>query len=173
MTTACLLLMSSVVGQMSYYPQNGYFPGYTNGYFPGYANGYYNNRIPLQYYDPIRYARYYEGSGFYTYTPPPIADSEIINLRPPATTSQPAANSQPAATSQPAANSQPGMTGLVLAVNEPQKSITLQLPTGTTAVSYGPYTHFLASDGNFPVIKPGNLINVNQNTITILKRSEQ
>jgi hypothetical protein len=64
------------------------------------------------------------------------------------------------------------MTGLVVAVNEPQKSITLQLPTGTVAVPYGPDTHFLASDGHFPVIKPGNLINVNQNTITILKRTQ-
>src|SRR4051794_32411227 len=81
MTTACLLLMSSVVGQMSYYPKSGYSPGYTSGYFPGYATGYYNNQTPLQYCAPTRYARYYEGSGFYPYPPPPIADSEIINLR--------------------------------------------------------------------------------------------
>jgi hypothetical protein len=65
------------------------------------------------------------------------------------------------------------MTGVVLALNEPKKQITLQLPAGTAVVPYGPTTHFLASDGDFPVIKPGNLINVNQNTITILRRSQK
>jgi len=142
MSAACFLLLSSVVGQYPYYPQGGYGPGY----------GYYT-RTPLQYYDPTRYARYYSGSGYYSYAPPAIANPEVLVPK------------------QPAA-SMPGTTGLVIAVDEQKKLISLQLPASTVSVPYGPNTHFLASDGNFPVIKPGNLINVNQNTITILRRSQ-
>jgi hypothetical protein len=142
MTAACLLLVSSVVGQYPYYPSGGYYPGY----------GYY--RTPLQSYDPMRYARYYSGSGYYSYAPPAIANPEVITPKQPLT-------------------SLPGTTGLVVSVNEQKKLITVQLPANTVTVAYGPQTHFLASDGNFPVIKPGNLINVNQNTITILRRSQQ
>ena len=61
----------------------------------------------------------------------------------------------------------------MLALNEQKKQITLQIPAGTAVVSYGPTTHFVAADGNLPVIKPGNLINVNQSTITILRRSQK
>jgi hypothetical protein len=147
MTAAYLLLMSSVLGQYPYYPAGGYAPGYGNGY------GYYA-RTPLQTMDPMRYNRFYSGEGYYTYTPPVIANPEVINLkRPDAPTT--------------------GTTGLVLALNEQKKQITLQLPAGTTVVPYGPSTHFLAADGDFPVIKLGNLINVNQNTITILRRSQK
>jgi hypothetical protein len=145
MTAACLLLMSSVVGQYPYYPGGGYYPGYGNGYYM---------RTPLQAYDPTRYARYYSGSGYYSYAPPAIANPEVFTPKQPV-------------------GSLPGTTGLVVSVDEKKKLITVQLPANTVAVAYGPQTHFLASDGNFPVIKPGNLINVNQNTITILQRSQQ
>jgi hypothetical protein len=130
--------MSSVVGQYPYY----YAPAY----------GYYG-RTPLNYYDPMRYNRFYSGEGYYTYAPPGIQNPEVVNFRKPATPS-------------------PGTTGVVTAVDENKKRITLQLPVGTMSVAYGPTTHFLANDGNFPIIKPGNLVNVNQNTITILQRTQ-
>jgi hypothetical protein len=142
MTAACLILVSSVVGQYPYYPGGG-----------GYGYGY--GRTPLSTYDPVRYNRFYEGSGSYSYAPPVIANSEIINFK------------------QPVPTTLPGVTGLVVALNQQQKQITVQLAASTVSVPYGPSTHFLASDGDFPVIKPGNLINVNQNTITILRRSQK
>ena len=143
MTAAYFLLLSSVVGQYPYYPAVG-----------GYGYGYpYYGRTPLPAMDPMRYSRFYSGEGYYRVAPPVIANPEVINLR--RTESNP-----------------PGTTGLVLAVNEDKKQITLQLPASKTTISYGPGTHFVATDGNFPVIKPGNLINVNQNTITILRRTQ-
>jgi hypothetical protein len=147
MTAAYFLLWSSVVGQYPYYPPAGAVPGY--GYTYPYAYG----RTPLPAYDPMRYNRFYSGEGYYRVAPPVIANPEVIT---------------PARSDTPVS----GTTGVVLAVNEEKKQITLQLPASKTVVAYGPTTHFLAADGNFPVIKPGNLINVNQNTITILRRSE-
>jgi hypothetical protein len=147
--TATLLLLSSVLGQYPYYPPAGYAPGYGYPYY---------GRTPLQTYDPMRYNRYYSGEGFYTYNPPAIENPEVINFRQPA----------PAPTPAP-----PTITGVVLAVDEPHKQLKVQLPTTVTTIAYGPSTHFLAADGNFPVIKPGNLIKVEQNTITILRRSQQ
>ena len=144
MTAAWLVLLSSVVGQYPSYPFYGYGNGYRNPYY---------GRIPLQTYDPTRYARYYSGSGYYNYVPPAIANPEVL-------------------VPKQGVPQLPGTTGLVIAVDEQKKRITLQLPASTAAVAYGPNTHFLASDGNFPIIKPGNLINVNQNTITILRRSQ-
>jgi hypothetical protein len=145
MTAAYILLISSTLGQTVYYPAGAYAPGYGYGYF---------GRTPLPAYDPMRYNRFYSGEGFYGFAPPPVANPEVVNLR---------------RTDQ----SVPGKTGVVLAVDEQQKKITLQLPTSKETVAYGPTTHFLAADGNFPVIKPGNLVNVNQNTITILRRSQK
>jgi hypothetical protein len=142
MAAAWLVLISSVVGQYPYYATPYYGYGYGYGY-----------RTPLNYYDPIRYNRFYAGEGNYRFQPAPIANPEVINFKRPAP-------------------STPGTTGLVMAVDEKQKRITLQLPVGTTSIAYGPNTHFLAADGNFPVIKPGNVINVNQNTITILQREQ-
>ncbi len=156
MTAACLLLMSSVVGQY-------YAPQYGNGYGNGYGYPYYG-RTPLQTMDPMRYNRYYNGEGYYNYTPPVIANPEVINFNRPVTT-------QSATSGQ--VHSVSGTTGQVLSVDEPKKQIKLQLPAGVITVAYGPTTHFLATDGNFPVIKPGNLINVNQDTITILRRSSK
>ena len=127
--------------------------------------GYYG-RTPLQYYDPMRYNRFYSGEGYYTFVPPAIENPEVINLR---RTATPTSGVTP--TSSAAATA--GTTGLVLALNEQKKQITLQIPAGTAVVSYGPTTHFVAADGDLPVIKPGNLINVNQSTITILRRSQK
>ena len=162
MTPAYLLLISSVLGQYPS-PPGSYAPAYGIG--NGYGYGYYG-RTPLQTYDPMRYARFYNGEGYYTFVPPAIENPEVINLRPPVT---PTSNVTP--TSSVAARS--GTTGVVLALNEPKKQITLQIPAGTAVVSYGPTTHFVAADGDLPVIKPGNLINVNQSTITILRRSQK
>jgi hypothetical protein len=157
MTAISLFLMSSIVGQYPYVP-GGYAPMYPYGY------GYYG-RTPLQVYDPTRYARFYSGEGYYSYAPPVVANPEV--LVPPHTTQTPTRTQAPR---QAAAS---GFTGLVLGVDESRKQITVQLPTSKVNVPYGPTTHFLAADGNFPVIKPGNLISVNQNTITILRRSQQ
>jgi len=165
MMAACLILASSVVGQFPYYP--GYGFGFGSGYGMGYGGGYgygMYNQMPLQLWDPTRYARYYSGSGFYSYEPPAIANPEIL---------VPKQAAEQLASSNSDSSAVSGETGLVLAVNEQNKTITLQLPTGTKYVSYGPNTHFLAADGNFPVIKPGNLISVDQNTITILKREQK
>ena len=135
------------------------------GIGPGYGLGYYG-RTPLQYYDPMRYNRFYSGEGYYTFVPPPIENPQVINLR---RTSAPSSGVTP--TSSTAATA--GTTGLVVALNEQKKEITLRIPAGTAVVSYGPTTHFVAADGDLPVIKPGNLINVNQSTITILRRSQK
>jgi hypothetical protein len=186
MTASTILLLAALTGQ---YPYNPYNPYQTGGYRYGYGYGY-GPRTPLPTYDPVRYARYYSGEGLYGFAPPVIANPEVINLRPPATTtpvySQPAAPTSyvyqpitpPTVVSQPVTpapnrvTTSQGLTGQVLALNEPQRQITLQLPTGTTTVPYGANTHFLSSDGNFPVIKPGAIISVNQNTITVLRRAQ-
>lgn len=158
MTAACLLLMSSVVAQ--YFPMGGYGTGYGPGYGYANTNGYGYGapfyRTPLELYDPVRYSRYYSGEGYYTYNPPVIANPEVINLRQPTQT-----------------QSRPSITGVVLAVDEPHKQIKLQLPTSVAMVPYGPNTHFLAADGDFPVIKPGNLVKVEENTITIVRRTQK
>ena len=72
MTAACLLLMSGVLGQYPYYPGGGYAPAYGYGYY---------QRTPLTYYDPMRYARYYSGSGYYSYAPPAVANPEVLTPR--------------------------------------------------------------------------------------------
>jgi hypothetical protein len=166
MTAAYLILMSSVLGQYPVY-NTGF--GYYYGNYP-YYGGY--GGTPLYYYDTVRYNRYYGASGYYTYEPPGIANPEVVNFRGPATPQPPQPQNRQQPQAQPQPQPQPATTGLVTAVDEQKKQITLQLPVGTTKVAYGPTTHFLASDGNFPVIKPGNLISVNQNTITILRRSQ-
>jgi hypothetical protein len=159
MTAAWLLLASSVLGQVNpYYPA-----GYTLGYGNTYGYGYFA-RTPLPAFDPMRYNRFYSGEGFYNFAPPVVANPEVINLRRPDTSTS---------TSTLASSSSATLTGQVLAVDEPKKQITVQLPAGKVIVPYGPTTHFVAADGNLPVIKPGNLINVSQNTITILRRSPQ
>jgi hypothetical protein len=152
MTGAYLLLISSTLGQYPYYPPGAYAPGYGYGYYA---------RTPLPALDPMRYNRFYSGEGFYTFAPPVIVNPEVINLRPPGTPTSTSISTSPA-----------NLTGLVLAVDEPKKQITVQLPASKVIVPYGPATHFVAADGNLPVIKPGNLISVNQNTITILRRSQ-
>ena len=139
MTTACLFVLTSVVGQFPYQQQRGY--------------GYYG-RTPLPLYDPIRYARYYSGSGYYNYAPPAIAPPKVIVPR-------------------RAISSLPGLTGRVVALNERQQLITLRLAAETVEVPYGPLTRFRAADGDFPEITPGILINVNQNTITVIRRVPQ
>jgi hypothetical protein len=157
MTAAWLLLASSVLGQVNpYYPA-----GYTLGYGNTYGYGYFA-RTPLPAFDPMRYNRFYSGEGFYNYAPPVVANPEVINLRRP-----------DSSTSTSALSSSATLTGQVLAVDEPKKQITVQLPASKVIVPYGPTTHFVAADGNLPVIKPGNLISVSQNTITILRRSPQ
>jgi hypothetical protein len=153
MTAAYLILIASVVGQ---YPLPGYAGPYNSGY--GYGYGYYP-RTPLPSLDPVRYNRFYSGEGYYTYAPPPIENPEVMNLR-------------HTVTPTTGTIATTGTTGRVLALNEAKKQITMQVPAGTLIVPYGPTTHFLAADGDLPTIKPGNLINVNQNTITILRRSQ-
>ena len=160
---ALLIVSSSLLGQAPYYPGYTYAPSY------GYGYGYYN-RTPLPNYDPMRYARFYSGEGYYSYAPPVIASPEVINFPHPAT-AQPSANAGGQA--QAPQGTPAGVTGVVVALDESKKQIKLQLPNGNATVAYGPNTHFMSSDGNVPAIKPGNLVNVNQNTITILKRSSQ
>jgi hypothetical protein len=170
MTSAWVVLIASVVGQYPVYAPGGYYP--SAGY--GYGYGYYG-RTPLPAFDPMRYSRFYSGEGYYNYAPPVIANPEVINFPRSATSTATATSPGMTTTTTTAAtpSTAAGITGRVLAVNEPQKQITLQLPASTVIVPYGPATHFLATDGNFPVVKPGNLISVNQNTITILRRSVQ
>src|SRR5436305_14539004 len=106
MTAACLLLVSSVLGQYPYYPGVGYSPSYGYGYGSSYGYGF-PQRTPLPYMDPTRYARYYSGSGYYSYTPPAIANPEVLSPKRSVT-------------------SLPGTTGLVLAVDAKKKPLTLQ-----------------------------------------------
>jgi hypothetical protein len=144
MATACLFILSSVVGQFPY----SYNPG---GYYHG---GYvYYGRTPLPLYDPIRYSRFYSGSGYYNYVPPAIANPRVI-------------------IPYRSIDSLPGFTGRVVGLNERQKLITLRLPAETIAVPYGDKTQFRALDGGFPEIAPGMLINVNRNQITVLNRGQ-
>jgi hypothetical protein len=149
MTAALIVLVSSALGQTNPYYPAGFSLGYGNTYGYGYFG-----RTPLPALDPMRYNRFYSGEGFYNFAPPVIANSEVINFRRSDTTTSSSA-----------------LTGRVLAVDESKKQITVQLPASKVIVPYGPTTHFVAADGNLPVIKPGNLISVDQNTITILRRS--
>ena len=138
MAAASLIILTSMFGQ---------FPYHSGGY------GYYG-RTPLPLYDPIRYARYYSGSGYYAYTPPAIAPPKVlIPTR--------------------SISSLPGLTGRVVALNERQQLITLRLAAQTVEVPYGPLTQFRAADGDFPEITPGILINVNHNLITVIRRGSQ
>ena len=140
MTATYLLLMSSVLGQYPYIRRDGYAPGYGYPYY---------GRTPSQAYDPMRYNRYWRsGEGYYTYTPPPIENPEVINFPRPASASQ-----------------SPRSPEWCSRSTSPTGAFKVQLPTSVTTVAYGPATHFVATDGNFPVIKLGNLIKVDQNTI--------
>jgi hypothetical protein len=132
MVAAYLVLASSVLGQSGY--------------------GFYG-QTPLWLYDPVRYARFYSGSGYYNYPPPVFAPPKT--LVPPRSVM-----------------SLPGLTGRVIGLNERQKLITLRLPAETVNVPYGPFTRFEAIDGSFPEIGPGMLINVNQNRVTVLARGQ-
>ena len=140
MAIASLIILSGFLGQYTqFYPRTNY-PGY----------GYYG-RTPLTWYDPVRYARYYEGSGMYSYTPPAIEDPEVIAPK-------------------QSVMSLPGLTGLVVGLNEKGTAMTLRLPTKTVSVPFGPKTQFRSKDGSFPEIKPGLLVNVNQDTVTVLSQ---
>jgi hypothetical protein len=110
-------------------------------------------RTPAWLYDPIRYARFYSGSGYYNYPPPVLAPPKVLAPR-------------------RSVMSLPGLTGRVVGLNERQKLITLRLPAETVNVPFGPFTRFQAADGSFPEIAPGMLINVNQNMVTVLARGE-
>jgi hypothetical protein len=129
MIAAYLVMASSVVGQ---------------GFF---------GQTPLWLYDPVRYARFYSGSGYYNYPPPVLAPPRVVV--PPRSVM-----------------SLPGLTGRVIGLNERQKLITLRLPAETVNVPYGPFTRFQAADGSFPEIAPGMLINVNRNMVTVLARGQ-
>jgi len=139
MAAASLIMLTGVLGQFPYQHPGGY--------------GYYG-RTPLPLYDPIRYARYYSGSGYYAYNPPAIAPPKVLIPR-------------------RAISSLPGLTGRVVALNERQQLITLRLAAETVEVPYGPLTQFRAADGDFPEITPGILINVNHNLITVIRRGPQ
>jgi hypothetical protein len=131
MVSLPLLMVSSALGQ----------------YF-----GYYG-RTPLPLYDPVRYARYYSGSGFYTYAPPAVYPPRVI-------------------IPYRSVSSLPGITGRVLELDERRKLIMLRGPAETIQVPFGPLTRFRAVDGSFPEITPGMLINVNQNMVTVLARGQ-
>jgi hypothetical protein len=130
MIAAYLVMASSVLGQYGFY-----------------------GRTPLWLYDPVRYSRFYSGSGYYSYPPPVVAPPRV--LIPPRSVM-----------------SLPGLTGRVIGLNERQKLITLRLPAETVNVPYGPFTRFDTIDGSFPEIVPGMLINVNQNRVTVLARGQ-
>src|SRR5262245_42098900 len=114
MGAACLIVLTSIVGQFPYPLARGY----------GYGYGFYG-RTPLPLYDPIRYARFYNGSGYYGYAPPAIAPPKVI------------------VPSRPI-SSLPGLTGRVVALNERKQLITLRLAAETVDVPYGPLTQFRA-----------------------------
>jgi hypothetical protein len=164
MPTTWILLASSLLGQVNPYYPAGYTLGSGNNY--GYGYGYFGG-TPLPLYDPLRYNRFYSGQGVYGFEPPTIANPHVISVRRPDTSTATTASTATASSSSGT------LTGQVLALDEPKKQIIVQLPAGKVIVPYGPETHFLAVDGDLPVIKPGNLISVRLNTITILRRSPQ
>ena len=134
MATASLLILTGFLGQNTQYYSRSVYPGY----------GYYG-QTPLTWYDPVRYARYYEGAGMYNYVPPAIEEPEVI-------------------VPKQSVMAMPGLTGLVVGMNEKQNSVTLRLPMKTVSVTFGPKTQFRSKDGSFPEIKPGVLVNINQDT---------
>jgi hypothetical protein len=148
MAAACLIIVSSLVGQLQFTHYYARGPGYGYGGYGGYYG-----RTPLPLYDPIRYARYYSGSGFYTYAPPAIANPRVI-------------------VPFKSVMSLPGITGRVVGLDERRKLITLRLPAESIEVPFGPFTKFRAADGSFPEITPGMLINVNHNMVTVLARGQ-
>jgi hypothetical protein len=145
MVTASLWIVASTLGQFTI-QQSSHGRGIYGGY------GYYG-RTPLWLYDPVRYNRFYSGSGFYNYPPPVIAPPKVL-------------------IPQRSVDSLPGLTGRVVGLNMRQKLITLRLPAETIDVPYGPLTRFRAVDGSFPEITPGDLVNVNQNQVTVLARGQ-
>ena len=137
-----LLLVLGSVGQVGYagpYVSHG-------GYYAGYGYGFGLSRPA---YDPIGYYRYYSGSGFYTLAPTPVFPPKVISIRPGLT-------------------DRPGVTGRVIGLDERARSITLRMPAETVSVHFGPGTRFRSVDGGFPEIRPGAIINVDRETITVV-----
>lgn len=136
MVSACLVIAASCLGQ-----------------YGGFQGGYGFGRTPLWLYDPVRYSRFYSGSGYYNYPPPVFAPPKVL-------------------IPSRSVSSLPGLTGRVVGLNQRQKLITLRLPAETINVPFGPFTKFQAADGSFPEIAPGMLVNVNQNMVTVLARGQ-
>ena len=109
MVSLPLLMVSSALGQ----------------YF-----GYYG-RTPLPLYDPVRYARYYSGSGFYTYAPPAVYPPRVI-------------------IPYRSVSSLPGITGRVLELDERRKLIMLRGPAETIQFRLVPSRDFARLTGAFP-----------------------
>ncbi len=138
-----LLVALGSVGQMGLYSGSYGHPGF--GYGLGYGYG-----ISRPYYDPIGYYRYYNGAGYYTLPPTPVFPPKVITI-------------------QPRIMDRPGVTGRVVSLDEGTRTIMVRLPAETVAVRYGPATRFTSVTDSFPEIRPGALINVDRETITVLR----
>ena len=142
MSVALLVVLGSI-GQYGYagpYLSHGGYAGY------GYGYGYGLSRPA---YDPIGYYRYYNGAGFYRLPPTPVFPPKVITIR-------------------PGLMDRPGVTGRVLGLDEAAKAISLRLPAETVSVRYGPGTRFRSIGDGFPEVRPGAIINVDRETITVL-----
>jgi hypothetical protein len=151
MGIAVLLVALGSVGQVGYagpYVHGSAMYPYAGRYGYGYSFG-----TPLPLYDPIAYYRYHNGAGFYTLRPTPVFPPKVITIRPPLM-------------------GRPGVTGRVVKLDEGAKTITLRLPGETVAVRYGSATRWRSLDDGFPEVQPGNIINVDRDTITILRRGD-
>lgn len=146
MSVALLVVLGSV-GQIGYagpyVSHGGYYAGDGDGYGYGYG-------LSRPAYDPVGYYRYYSGSGFYTLPRTPVFPPRVISIR-------------------PGLMDRPGVTGRVIGLDERAQSISLRLPAGTVSVHYGPGTRFRSLDDGFPEVRPGAIVNVDRETITVLE----
>jgi hypothetical protein len=143
-----LLVALGSAGQFGY--PGGYFHGGFYGPYGrfGYPYGYYG--APLPFLDPVGYARYYNGSGYYTTPPTPVFPPKVVTV-------------------PKGLMDRPGVTGRVIGLDEQERLITLRLPAETVRVRYGPGTRWRSADDGFPEVRPGAIVNVDGSTVTVLR----
>jgi hypothetical protein len=154
-----LLVALGAVGQFGYYggpyvygsiSPFAYGRGYY-GYGPGYGYGY--GFVPRPYYDPAGYYRYYSGTGYYTVPPTYVGTPRVITVPRPLM-------------------DRPGVTGRVVSIDEGSKTVTLRLPAETARFRYGPSTRWRSLDDSFPEVRPGAIVNVDRDVVTVLRRGD-
>jgi hypothetical protein len=142
-----LLVALGSAGQFGY-PGGNFYGGY--GGFGWYGYPYAHTAAPNRFWDPVGYARFYNGAGYYTTPRTPVYPPKVITV-------------------PKGLMDLPGVTGRVIGLDEQERLITLRLPAETVRVRYGPGTRWRSADDGFPEVRPGAIVNVDGATVTVLR----